>query len=293
MTMTALPRPELVSVNIPFAGFYDSMWSDLVDVEAEQWLEHVEEEPDRYSPEEVLCAKHGELGELLWDHTRYTAAYLDIAKDYASAYFWWLAESLGFPVHVDVVDRTSEVTPGFTWVIRTPRHPIAWEWEELESPRFYNFATDRIFAKVDRVLIRELYRQLMLVDNRWAFELAVKESFTSYDGFSSNYSNDADALAAKPLEDWDHNELKMLLLGWEAKEFGVRSRGAQDELYEQLADEGYTYFDNAVDWEALREACREKALEWLDEDELTEDERYRLEHPRCAETLELPLAGGR
>ncbi len=289
--MHLLPAPELVSVNIPFSGFYESLWSGLVDHEAQQWLEHVVEEPDRYSPAEVLCAKKGHLGELLADKTQYSVAYAKIAKDYAEAYFWWLGESLGFPVHRTAHVRGSASAP---WTHYTYSHPVAWQWEEMTSPRQYNFETDRLFAKVDAVVLRELFRKLMLVDNSWAFDRTVREMFTSYSGFCSFYDNDPEVLKAKPLEDWDHNELTVLLIAWQVLQFKF-GRGSshcgnlEDHIYDDLSSDGYSYFDDAVDWGALEESCRIKVLDLLDEDDLTDAEVYQLEHPRCPDTLELPL----
>lgn len=282
--MLCLPKPELVSVNIPFSGFYESQWSYLLAREDESYLEYAAENENN-SPEERLCAKHGDLSDILWKHTDYRLREDMLAEDYASAYFWWLAESLGFPV------TRTPFTWGYgeaTYTSYTLHHPVAWEFEEVDRPRYYNFSTDRIFAKVDAVLIRELYRQVMLVDNSWAYEGSVKAMFTSYDGFSSFYDNDPEALKEKPLEDWDHNELKALLVAWARIQLGPDGR-VEDELYEGIADNSYRYFDAGTDWGGLEEACREQAREYLENEELTEAERYRLEHPRCPDTLELPL----
>ena len=286
--MLYLPRPELVSVNIPFSGFYESQWSQLVDREAEQYLEYVEESGSS-TVAEKLCAKRGDLGELLFEHTQYSVAYANIAKDYAEAYFWWLGESLGFPVTVIETMMSNEPdTPGYNWVHRAATMPVAWEWEEMVSPRQYNFSTDRLFAKIDAVVLRELFRQLMLVDNSWALDGAVKAMFTSYDGFCSWYDNDPAALKAKPLEEWDHNELQVLLVAWGRVQHGPHER-TEDELYEGLAWDGYTYFDNAVDWVGLEASCRYRVLDLLDDEDLPEVWRHQLEHPRCTDTLELPL----
>lgn len=279
MTQLYLPAPELVSVNLPFSGFYGTQWEGMVDCEVESFLEYfaspdnMDEETDRYR---WLCSEKQVLGDLLFKHTTYRKAYEQIAREYADHYLWWLAESLGFKTQ-------TKPHPTFPWA-REVIPPVKWEFEEMVSPREYNFSTDRLFVKIDAVLLRELFRQVMLVDNSWAFDKAVKESFTSRDGFCSFYDNDPKALAAKPLADWDHNEVKTLLLAWEAAHALVA-----DDIAEGLWSKAYEYFDAAVDWPAFDEACRAAVLDMLDSDELTELERYRLEHPRCPHTLELPL----
>lgn len=58
---------------------------------------------------------------------------------------------------------------------------------ELSSPAFYNFSTDRIFASIPKEQLDKL-RKDVEAHEKWAE--CVKERFTSYDGFWSNYSND-------------------------------------------------------------------------------------------------------
>lgn len=80
-------------------------------------------------------------------------------------------------------------------------------FESLESPKEYNFETDRIFVSLPETTLTKL---LAKVDyGKWAEN--VKEMFTSRDGFSSYYSPSlADWLDdAKPL---DHCQIGSLLL---------------------------------------------------------------------------------
>ena len=281
--MLCLPRPELVSVNLPFSGFYESRWSRLIDDEETSYMEHVLEEPDRYSSGIVHAAKEQVLYEVLMDNSRYEAAHIAIATDYAEAYTWWLAKSLGFPV-----TRTEETWVGSTGYVHKSvklTHPCAWEFEELTSPRFYNFETGRVFAKIDAVVLRALLRRLLLVDNSWALDREVRNQFTSYDGFASFYDNDPEALKAKPLEEWDHNELGVLLGAWERIEYGPRSGTcAENELYEGIA-ESNQYWGNCVDWDKAEADAALLLLEWQQENGVEPEEAPY----HCPDTLELPL----
>lgn len=86
-------------------------------------------------------------------------------------------------------------------------YEIKLTYETMVSPREYNFTTDRIFAKIDDSEIESLFEKT----DKEILKKLIVDKFTSYDGFSSFYSNNIDAWLAKPLLDWDHNELGTLL----------------------------------------------------------------------------------
>jgi hypothetical protein len=81
------------------------------------------------------------------------------------------------------------------------------EFESLESPKYYNYSTDRIFCNINSADIEKLaeYR------NKPIFAELIKSRFTSRDGFSSFYSNEVADWIEKPLAEYDHNELAVLL----------------------------------------------------------------------------------
>lgn len=79
--------------------------------------------------------------------------------------------------------------------------------DEIDSPREYNFATDRIFAWISEEDARRLYR---LADDACLREV-VKRLFSSRDGFISYYDQDLSEWPDDP-EDWDHNQLYALIL---------------------------------------------------------------------------------
>lgn len=61
------------------------------------------------------------------------------------------------------------------------------EYIEVISPREYNFQTDRIFAKIPKTQLNKIRKEVEAYPE-WAE--TIKEKFTSYSGFSSNYSSD-------------------------------------------------------------------------------------------------------
>lgn len=262
----------LLSCQIPFTGFYESLWSSEMDREEEQLIEYVAEEPTRYAPEIVAAQQAGTLGELLAAHTDYRKAEALIASAYVEAFVGWLSETLDYPA----------------------RETVPYEYEELTSPRFYNFETDRLFAKLDSAALDRI-RSTLWTDAPETFRETVRDFMQSRDGFASFYSADAadpDALAAKPLDEWDHNELHVLLQAW-----GRHVRSGETAFYGSLDSElfdrlsGWNAVGNAVaeaqDWPAITAAARSLvADQW---DDLPEPVREAYLHPRCELTLDLPL----
>lgn len=179
------------------------------------------------------------------------------------------------------------------------------QFELMTSPREYNFETDRIFCDVKLSALRRVYQYV----DKNILAAQIKERCTSYDGFISFYSNDAGEWVSKPLAEWDHNELGILIeaaliTGW--KEAGHEPRrGWEWDVMEYATGDGlisdivYPYLDTWCKENPLElDGGRVKAhfdipdSEW---DELSEDERedllaqYEAATYRCEKTLELPL----
>ena len=76
----------------------------------------------------------------------------------------------------------------------------------MESPRFYNFETDRLFVRVTRQDVARMFRD---TDSDILTRIA-GERRTSRSGFISSY--DPDVTAWGDVAEWDHNQLATLLL---------------------------------------------------------------------------------
>lgn len=65
-------------------------------------------------------------------------------------------------------------------------------FDEVVSPKYYNFETDRIFALLEFDRIKEFRRILKGLWTKWEKDLAkiIRENHTSYDGFVSFMDND-------------------------------------------------------------------------------------------------------
>ena len=129
-----------------------------------------------FDPEGCGAAFSGPLSQRFFDTINWRAARTDYAKAYAENF----AAALGCKVC---------------------------EWEEMVSPREYNFSTDRLFAKFDAV---ELRAMMARADIRAELDSVAADMFTSRDGFISSYSPDVEDWPAD-IAEWDYNQRGALL----------------------------------------------------------------------------------
>lgn len=227
---------KTVSINVPFQGFYDSWYSNAIDREEEEFVDYEvneNEDGERQHPEEIRLTEY-ELGDLLSSHTKYSTAYETVARNYVDAFARYVADELGLE---------------FTL-----------EFEEMTSPRYYNFETDRLFARVPFKTMARLFA-MSKAEGHETLGTTIRDRFTSYDGFISHYDNTLETWASKPLRDWDHNELCTLLLAC------LKIKGAEGyewPVFDALADSGfYGEWSEAVDWQAFESAREDLRLEKL------------------------------
>lgn len=81
-------------------------------------------------------------------------------------------------------------------------------YKDMQSPKEYNFTTDRLFCEIDGVNLVKL-EQWVSKHCKAEFLEVCKESFTSRSGFISSYSPDYDDWP--DLLDWDHNQIGALI----------------------------------------------------------------------------------
>jgi len=84
---------------------------------------------------------------------------------------------------------------------------IELKYESLDSPREYNFATDRIFADIEEAEVKRLVKMV----DREKLREKIKEDFTSCDGFSSHYSSYIDDWNLDDTEELDHNQVGTII----------------------------------------------------------------------------------
>ena len=156
---------------IPFDGFYESFISADIDHQIGQQIEW---DCDIYdlneSEEEILYNNY------LTVNTSYF--YNQIAEDYTNFY----------------IDQLNETLEGFT---------LKATYKCFESPREYNFKTDRIFIEIEENHAVDFIEHIVK-NYKKELENKIEDRFKSRSGFISFYKNSID-LWAKDFKEWDCN----------------------------------------------------------------------------------------
>lgn len=101
-------------------------------------------------------------------------------------------------------------------------HAIALEYATTDSPREYNFTTDRPFAEITEAEARRILALVKPED----LQAMATEHMTSRSGFRSFYEPDVTTWG--DLATWDHNQLNMILRALVGPGFG------QDEEFDLM-----------------------------------------------------------
>lgn len=163
---------ELISVVIPFDGFYESWSSSMLDEEIEQHNEYCEsEEGEGSEPYDE-------------DKLNWALVHDCYAKKYTESLFDW-------------IENEESIDGG----------ELKYEFEEMTSPREYNFSTDVISVKM---ALSEIIRLHDYVMDNYEFELRdnIKCQLEPCDGFMPFYDNDLDSWG--DVKDWDAIQYKFL-----------------------------------------------------------------------------------
>lgn len=148
------------------------------------------------------CRINSKLRDSAWDVVDFSFAYRDAAKDWAE---WFIAELK--------LTGAKLVT--------------------VESPREYNFETDRVFIDVPESEIRRIY----VNTDRSILERIAAELFASRSGFISFYDSDVNEWG--DVSDWDHNQLYALLLAYiETQGYYNDADDMQDKWIESCSGNG-------------------------------------------------------
>ena len=158
---------------IPFDGFYESFISDDIDHQIGQQIESDCDIYDLNVNEEKI----------LWDNylsVNRSYFYNQIAEDYTNFY----------------IDALNERLEGFT---------LNATYKCFESPREYNFETDRIFIEIEENHAVDFIK-FKFKNYKKELENRIEDRFRSRSGFISFYKNSID-LWTKDYSEWDHNQI--------------------------------------------------------------------------------------
>ena len=198
---------------IPFAGFYESMWAEGLERAEEMHLEYLEQK------EGVAMLASTDA---IWKASDYRAMCNYVARKYVDYLNDYIKDK--FDLDLDL------------------------KFESMQSPREYNFTTDRIFCEISDENLRKL-RTFVPEDE---LRLAIKTRFTSRSGFISGYPNTLDDWNPDPTT-WDHNEIGTLFVA-------LLGEGGDWEwdILEQMHEVFDQAFDIGVDWAKFDELLKEE-----------------------------------
>ncbi len=201
---------------IPFSGFYESSHDSMIDQEIESLFQDD-------------CGNVHDMPDDFWYNYNGAEIRKAYAKDYTENFQDWLENECGIKIKL--------------------------EFESLQSPREYNFTTDRIFCYISKEDIAGLFQ----IADTEKLESIIKEEFTSRDGFSSSYSNLLLDWLEKPLMEWDHNELATLLRA------AIETKGnPKMDDYELMEHSSCNGVISSLVWDNLPDECKKLADAWWD-----------------------------
>ena len=196
---------------IPFDGFYESFINADIDHEIEIDTEYYSELYDlNESEEELLCNSFLNINSYKF--------YNQIAKDYTNFY----------------IDALNERLKGFT---------LKATYKCFNSPREYNFETDRIFIEIEENHCIEFIEHIVK-NYKKELEKKIEDRFRSRSGFISFYKNSID-LWTKDFKEWDCN-----MIGTCFELFNLEEEEVNYSLREYLTESISENLHNTLDKEA-------------------------------------------
>lgn len=162
-------------IQIPFSGFYESDHSYAIESAIERECEYYRDE---------LNAELKTVQDLSWKGYDNKAIEINYAKKYIQLWFDAFKEETGIDLIPDI------------------------ESMDISSPKEYNFATDRIFVKVNELQLLKALKWARL-NCFYKVKKSIEAKFTSRSGFISHYDNDLNAWG-KP-SGFDHNQWYAIL----------------------------------------------------------------------------------
>lgn len=179
----------------------------------------IERELQQIFSDENGCNYHSELWQIGFDGCDHSSVFLDYSRDYVESF----ATECGI---------------------------YSARFSGMESPREYNFSSDRVFAKIT---LSELRRIHAATDSD-TLDAMARERFTSRSGFISSYSNDPKEWG--DLADWDHNQTGTLIRAYWDDTQDEWNTETEFALMEDASGNGY--LGNWV-WDALNDKAERAA----------------------------------
>jgi hypothetical protein len=237
-----------VEIAIPFPGFYNSNLDGIIEQAIESDCDWRANEGDETSYPEASRLDEYEIADAYMSQgvCDYSGAHDKLARDYLEAFQEEISSHTGLELNL--------------------------VFDEVVSPREYNFSTDRLFCKIPFASLEMLWNYSS-DDNHATLKETIAERHTSRDGFASFYPNTLDDWPG--FEAFDANHCQTLLIAvirkagrphygnspaWNNKADWLDpvltlERAAEDTVSEYWSGNGG--FDEFVDYEKLEAALAE------------------------------------
>jgi hypothetical protein len=211
-------KTQKVTSTIPFQGYYGSDIDSFIDSHIEYEIENIKEE---YKPDEkqLETIANGFMS------TNVNSFYNNLSKEYAEEFIFLLENEIGFKLNAS--------------------------FESLESPKEYNFSTDRIFIELSESKAIEFVNYI-LKNHKEELEDLIKKRFTSQSGFISFYPNSLEAWG-NPI-DWDYNQLGTCFEIFEYIGNDIKlNESIYNGIYETLDSESNYILDELIEKKKIAE----------------------------------------
>lgn len=167
-----------------------------------------------------------------------------------------------FYQHVDYSEVYEEYAKFYVEILRDLTSLKSMKYEEIRSPREYNFETDRIFVSISREDLAK-----MLWDVRGSqLNQQIKDTFTSRSGFISFYPNHIHQWPQ--IEEWDHNHVGAVMSAYLNKNHEDIEYRIVEDLYGHGSVDSFLYDaadyvgQSAVDVAYIKSRMKEESNEY-------------------------------
>jgi len=193
---------------IPFEGFYESVISADIEHEIDSLTQYYSELYDLNEFEaELLCNSFLNINSYKF--------YNQIAKDYTNFY----------------IDALNERLKGFT---------LKATYNCFESPKEYNFETDKIFIEIEENHALDFIEHIVK-NYKKELEKKIEDRFKSRSGFISFYKNSID-LWTKDFKEWDCNMIGTCFELFDLEEEDI-NYSLREYLTESISENLYNTLD--------------------------------------------------
>lgn len=169
---------------------------------------------------EIIADGNEELMEMMFQEIDFKKVYEEYARAYVSEFQAMLANDFDLEVELN--------------------------FKALESPKEYNFSTDRIICEISLDDAMTLYNAVSIED----LTSAIEKLFTPGSGFIPLYSSDVEDWQDMPLHVWDHNELHVLLMAIvgdsvPTMDDAINNGRIESMIWDNMSEKGVNLLNNA------------------------------------------------